>query len=222
MAMHAPRIVVFDFDLTLTRWDTADRFFRWLLRRDLWRLVVVLCAIPVLGPLLLFGSTRKWPIRFAVWVAMFGRSLNSLPTLVEAHIRSLPSGAVVFLPAAVERLQAHLVHGDQVVIATGCFEELAQALLRHAGLSRVPLVASTLRPFLGGLVVDKHCFGPNKIPMLAARGFSPPWSIAYTDHHADLPVLLLCAERYLISPKPKCQARIEQVLAIEATVLQWR
>jgi phosphatidylglycerophosphatase C len=182
-----------------------------------------LLAFPVLSPLLLFGTSRKWPIRFAVWVAMLGRSLNELPSLVEAHIRSLPSGvASVFLPAAVEQLRAHQSNGDQVVIATGCFEELAQGLLRHAELGHVPLVASTLRPFLGGLVVENHCFGRNKIPMLVARGFLPPWSIAYTDHHADLPVLQLCAERFLISPKPKCLARIEQVLAIEATVLRWR
>lgn len=216
-------VVVFDFDCTLTRWDTADRFFRWLLRREPWRLVLVLAALPVLGPLLLARPTRKWPIRFAVWIATLGRTPEALPALAEEHIQSLPKGhASVFLPAAVERLQAHLVQGDQVVIATGCVEALAQALLRHAGLSQVPLVASTVRPFLGGLVRDQHCFGPNKIPMLAARGFAPPWAVAYTDHHADLPVLRLSAERYLVSPNPKCLFRIEQALSIEATILPWR
>ena len=45
---NAP-VVVFDFDLTLTYWDTADRFFRWLLRREPWRLLVVALALPVLG-----------------------------------------------------------------------------------------------------------------------------------------------------------------------------
>jgi phosphatidylglycerophosphatase C len=216
-------VVVFDFDLTLTRWDTADRFFRWLLRRDPWRFALVLFALPALGPFLMAKSTRKWPIRFAVWVATLGRAPNVLSALAEEHIESLPLGhASVFLPAAVERLRAHVARGDQVVIATGCVEALAHALLRRAGLGHVPLVASTLRPFLGGLVRDQHCFGPNKIPMLAARGFAPPWAVAYTDHHADLPVLRLSAERYLVSPKPKCLARIEQALAIKATILAWR
>nr|CEN54994.1 putative integron gene cassette protein [uncultured bacterium] len=216
-------VVVFDFDLTLTRWDTADRFFRWLLRRDPWRLALVLAALPVLGPFLLMRSTRKWPIRFAVWVATLGRSPSALSTLVEEHIQALPTGHTsVFLPAAVKQLQIHVAQGDQVVIATGCVKTLAQTLLRHAGLSHVPLVASTLRPFLGGLVRDQHCFGPNKIPMLTARGFAPPWAVAYTDHHADIPVLRLSAVRYLVSPKPKCLARIEQALTIKATVLAWR
>lgn len=216
-------VVVFDFDLTLTRWDTADRFFRWLLRRDPWRFALVLAALPLLGSLLLVKSTRKWPIRFAVWVATLGRAPDALSALAEEHIQSLPMRhGSVFLPAALERLQTHVAQGDQVVVATGCLEPLARALLRHAGLSHVPLVASTLRPFFGGLVRDQHCFGPNKIPMLSARGFSPPWAVAYTDHHVDIPVLLLSAERYLVNPKPKCLARIEQALDTKATILTWR
>ena len=217
------RVVVFDFDLTLTRWDTADRFFRWLLRRDPWRLALVLASLPVLGPLLLVRFTRKWPIRFAVWVATLGRTPEVLAGLAEEHIRSLPMGhASVFLPAGVEQLQVHVAQGDKVVIATGCVEALAQTLLRHAGLSHVPLVASSLRPFLGGLVRNQHCFGPNKVPMLSARGFTPPWAVSYTDHHADIPVLQLSSECYLISPTAKCLARIEQALSIKATILAWR
>src|SRR5687767_13334184 len=193
------QVVVFDFDLTLTRWDTADRFFRWLLRRNAWRLALVVAALPVLGPLMLAASTRKWPIRFAVWVATLGRDSSALADLAQQHIRSLPGGhAAVFVPAAVECLHAHVACGHRVVIATGCLEPLARALLQHAGLDHVPLVASTLRPFLGGLARDQHCFGANKIPMLTARGFAPPWAFAYTDHHADLPVLELSAERFLV------------------------
>ena len=221
--MENTPVVVFDFDLTLTRWDTADRFFRWLLRREPWRMAVIALVFPILSPLLLANSTRKWPIWFAVWVATLGRSPDDLPALADEHIRSLPEGhASVFLPDAVRQLQAHLAKGDRVVIATGCVEALAQALLTQAGLGYVTLVASTVRPFLGGLVRDQHCFGRNKIPMLTVRGFAPPWSIAYTDHHADIPVLALSAERFLISPKPECLARIEQALPGSPTVLPWR
>lgn len=218
-----PRVVVFDFDLTLTRWDTASRFFRWLLWRNPWRLLVVFLALPMLGPLFLLRKARWVPIRFAVWVATFGRTLDSLPALVEEHIDSLPNGhASVMLPAAIEHLKAHLENGDQVVIATGCLQPLAAGLLERAGIGEVPLVASTLRPLLGGLVRDQHCFGQNKVPMLTAQGFGPPWDIAYTDHHSDLPVLLLSSESHLVSPKQKCLARIEQALSSQPSVLLWR
>ncbi|GGD56080.1 HAD family hydrolase [Pseudoxanthomonas indica] len=221
--MQQAPVVVFDFDLTLTRWDTADRFFRWLLKRDPWRFGAVMIALPVLAPMFLFKTSRKWPIRFAVWVATLGRRPDDLAALVEEHIRSLPTGAdSVFLPLALERLASHLDERHRVVVATGSLEPLARALLDQAGLAHIPLVASTLRPFLGGLARDQHCFGSNKIPMLTARGFAPPWAIAYTDHRVDLPVLALSTQMYLISPTPECLARIEQALGKPATVLAWR
>jgi phosphatidylglycerophosphatase C len=221
--MSGTPVVVFDFDLTLTYWDTADRFFRWLLRRDPWRLLVVALALPVLVPLLLFRRTRRWPVWFAVWVATFGRSPRALATLIDEHIDALPAGhASVFIPAALERLREHLARGDRVVIATGCLEPLARALLDRAGLGEVSLVASTMRPLLGGWVRERHCFSANKIPMLAERGFAPPWAVAYTDHQADLPVLSHSAERFLVSPRPECLARIQATLPGATTVLAWR
>lgn len=216
-------VVVFDFDLTLTRWDTADRFFRWVLRRDLWRGVMILCALPFLGPVYLVPAFRKWSVRFSVWIATLGRTSGDMSALVEEYIRSLPRGChSVFLPAAVERLRAHVDRGHSVVIATGCLESLARPLLRHAGLESIPVVASTLRPFLGGLVQDQHCSGDRKVLMLAARGFDPPWAVAYTDHRTDLPLLQCSSERNLVSPTPKCRARIEQALAGEINIFTWR
>ena len=92
-------VVVFDFDLTLTRWDTADRFFRWLLRRNPWRMALVIAALPVIGPLFAFRSTRRWPIRFAVWVATLGRSNHDL----EALARELSLGeSVEFIGAVMD------------------------------------------------------------------------------------------------------------------------
>lgn len=129
MTNSAP-IVVFDFDLTLTRWDTADHFFRWLIRRTWWRLAMVCIALPAPGPL--------------------------------------------------------------------------------------------LRPFIGGLARDQHCFGRHKVRMLSERGFAPPWATAYTDHHVGLPILELSTACYLINPTPQSFARIKQVLPAEATILTWR
>ena len=222
MSGPAP-VVVFDFDLTLTRWDTADRFFRWLLRRDPWRLALVVLAVPLVGPLFALRATRSLPVRFAVWVATLGRSADALAQLAREHAETVFAGTEpVFLAAGLAQLQHHLEQRDRVVIATGCLEVLARELLQRAGFGHVPLVASTLRPFLGGMARDRHCFGPNKVPMLAERGFAPPWAVAYTDHSCDLPVLWLSAERFLVSPQPACLARIEHALSTRATVLAWR
>ena len=217
----ASPVVVFDFDLTLTRWDTSDRFFRWLLKREPWRLALVLIAVPVLAPLFLLRSTRKWPVRFAIWVATLGRSPKDLAVLAHEHVETLASREPVFLQAGLQQLQSHLEQGHRVVIATGSLEVLAQGFLRKAGYGHVCLVASTLRPLLGGMVTHRHCFGRNKIDMLSERGFAPPWAIAYTDHRADLPVLARAARWFLVNPKPGCVARIERALATKSAILAW-
>ncbi|MBL8299798.1 MAG: haloacid dehalogenase-like hydrolase [Rhodanobacteraceae bacterium] len=212
--------IVFDFDLTLTRWDTADRFFRWLLRRDLWRLAVIACLAPVLSPLFVLRATRKLPIRFAIWLATLGRSNDDLQRLIQEHIATLAHKT--FIPTALSQLRTHLDQDHCVVIATGCLAPLAAALLHRAGFGHVPLVASTHRHFLGGIVVDRHCFGHNKVSMLQERGFSPPWAAAYTDHRADLPILRLSNACFLVSPRPRCLAIIRQALPVQPTVLAWR
>jgi phosphatidylglycerophosphatase C len=171
----------------------------------------------------LLRATRKWPVRFAIWAATLGRSTRDLEGLVQEHVAAIFAGAEpVFVDAGLARLQQHIDDGHRVVIATGSLQVLARELLCRGGYGHVPLVASTLRPYFGGLASDRHCFGRNKVPMLSERGFAPPWAVTYTDHHCDLPVLRLSRERYLISPKPQCVARIEHALSIKATILAWR
>lgn len=221
--MSHRNVVVFDFDLTLTRWETASRFFKCLLRRQPWRMAGVLLALPVLAPLWALPRTRHLPVRFAVWMATFGRSHETLARLAVAHADEVFAGPdPVFLPQGVERLRHHLAQGDEVVIATGCWEPLARALLEREGLKDVPLVASTLRSCLGGWVSERHCLGENKIPMLAERGYPPPWRVAYTDHRADLPLLRNSEQWYLISPELKCLRLIEEAMAAKAEILPWR
>lgn len=215
--------VVFDLDLTLTNWDTADRFFRWLLRRQPWRSAMVLMLVPVLLPLFLLRVTRKWPVRYAVWVATLGRSHEGLCVLVAAHVDEVFAGAApVFLQEGLARLQSHIQRGHRVVIATGCLEVLARELLTRAGHGHVPVVGSSLKSHWWGLTSHEHCFGPMKIPMLARRGFAPPWSVSYTDHQCDLPVLKLSQQRFLVNPRPEAVRLIERELACKASILAWR
>jgi phosphatidylglycerophosphatase C len=216
-------VVVFDFDLTLTAWDTAGRFFRWLLLREVWRLGLVLIALPALGPLLIAKSTRKGPVRFAVWVATLGRTQQHLRALARRHAQLLFSQAQpVFFRDGLARLQYHLEQGHTVVIATGCLEVLAKALLSRAGFGHIALVGSTMRPFLGGMASHQHCFGPNKVSMLTERGFAPPWAIGYSDSESDLPVLHHCQESYLVNAKAKCVLLVGQRVAGKVNTLAWQ
>jgi phosphatidylglycerophosphatase C len=222
MHSKAP-IVVFDFDLTLTAWDTAARFFRWLVLRQVWRVAAVAVALPVLGMLLIARPTRKWPVRFIVWIATLGLTHTDLMVLARHHARHVfGETPPVFLREGLSRLQHHIDNGDSVVIATGCLEILARELLQRAGFGVTPLVGSTLRPFFGGMASHEHCVGQTKVRMLTQRGFVPPWAIGYTDHKSDLPLLQRCAERHLVNAKANCIKAVEESLADKVNLLTWQ
>ncbi len=214
--------VVFDFDHTLTSWDSADRFFRWLLRRDKWRTGLVLFLLPILAPLFLLRKTRKVPIRYAVWVATMGRSQTDVRALAKEHVQEIIANQErPILQDAASQLNQHLEQGHRVVVATGSLEFLAREFLDHSGFAHVPLVGSSLRPFLGGMATHEHCYGPRKIPMLVKRGFPPPWATTYTDHECDLPVIGHSAECFLVNPKAKAIRVITQSLSFTPEVLAW-
>jgi phosphatidylglycerophosphatase C len=222
VASKAP-VIVFDFDFTLTTWDTAARFFRWLILRQVWRLTVVIFALPILGLLLFSTSTRKWPIRFAVWVATLGLTHWDLRVRARYHAQRLFADAEpVFFSDGLSTLAYHVKRGDKVVIATGCLEVLARELLVRVGLGDITVVGSTIRPFLGGMTRHHHCFGGNKVKMLTDRGFAPPWEMGYTDSKSDLPVLQHCLECQLVNANVGCIRVIEQSLMSKVNILAWQ
>jgi phosphatidylglycerophosphatase C len=215
--------IVFDFDHTLTSWDSSDRFFRWLIKRSLWRVGLVVLSLPVTGPLLIPRATRRIPIRFAVWVATISQSNERLTSLASKHVAEIAEGGEsLMLREASNQLRRHLELEHTVVIATGSLEILARQYLEQSGLGHVPLVGSSLKPFLLGMASNEHCFGDRKIPMLAQRGYPPPWAVTYTDHECDLPVIGHSRECFLVNPRPKAILAISERLSFTPTVLSWR
>jgi len=215
--------VVFDFDYTLTSWDSADRFFRWLLRRNLWRLGLIAVSLPILAPLLLSPRTKRLPIRFAIWVATLGLTEQRIEALVKEHVgQIIERGELLIMRDGSRQLGWHHEQGHKVVIATGSLEVLAKEFLANCGLGHIPLVGSSLKPFLWGLVSKDHCFGERKIPMLSQRGFPPPWKVTYTDHQCDLPVLKLSQERFLVNPKPRAVELVLRELSSSPRILVWK
>lgn len=221
--MGIVQTIIFDFDHTLTSWDSSDRFFRWLLRRGPWRMMLFIATIPLLAPLLLIKGTRKQPVKFAVWTATLGRSNDALRALAKEHVAEIVAKRQpLVLQDAIRQVNHHLEQGYRVVVATGSLEVLAREFLDQSGLHQVPLVGSSLKPLMGGMVADGHCHGPLKIPMLTQRGYPPPWVATYTDHECDLPVIEHSAECFLVNPRQKAIRIITDKLSFTPVVLSWR
>jgi phosphatidylglycerophosphatase C len=221
--MNILQTIVFDFDHTLTPWDSSERFFRWLLKRSPWRSALILVSIPFLAPLLLGKNTRTLPVKFAVWAATLGRSDDALSALVKEHVTEIIARQQpMVLQDGIRQLNRHLAQGHRVVVATGSLEALGRELLDQSGLAHIPLVGSSLKPFMWGMAAHQHCYGHRKIPMLTERGYPPPWVATYTDHECDLPVMRQSAACFLVNPRPKTVRIISDELSIAPEVLSWR
>lgn len=223
MADPAPRdVVIFDFDHTLTTFDTGTAFFAWLLKRGTWRMVSLAIISPLLVPLLILRRTRKWLARIAVWIATLGHSHQALDALCEefADVR-VRSGVSIFRQQGLARVRFHLAEGHTVIIATGTLATLATALLRYAELTDVLVIGSSLKTFSFGMIAREHCYGRKKVEMIGHRGFAAPWSAAYTDHKSDFYLLENSSERFLVNPKANAVVAYERKFGVKPIVLHW-
>ncbi len=215
-------VAVFDFDLTITSWDTATRFFVWLIRRSPWKLTVALLTLPLLGPLFAFVRTRKMPSRFGAWLATVGFTHDRLASLAELHVEHVGASGERFVRQdAMARLQYHLALGHDVVVATGCLEVLARVILVAEGLGDIVVIGTTVQRYCGGMVAKEHCVGDRKVAMLADRGYVDAWDYAYSDHPSDLPMLRKGKRRFIVNPSSRNAPIMLAMLGASATVLSW-
>ena len=156
---------LFDLDDTLLDHDSFARFSVHLLRRNPARLAAAL----LLSPLGAAAFTRRaWRIRagsILLWLGTVGVSDLRLDRIVQGYLRQLGVSDRI-RPGGAEALARHFAAGDGVTVVTGCAERLAVPLCRAID-PRIRVVASTLRRRWGGLVADRHCYGPRKVEMLA-------------------------------------------------------
>jgi phosphatidylglycerophosphatase C len=211
------RVALFDFDGCLIRGDSFARLLRSLIEESPWRRAAALAALPVLLPLL---STQRWKGRAArsfVSIATAGRDAEVLDAAVAAEVERAASRWIEQTWAA---LDAHRAAGDRVIVVTGAGDVLARRLLASRSRGDIELLASPVELGARGWVAKRHCFGPEKVRMLAEIGIEPPWDVAYSDSAADLPMLSAARRAVLVSPKPRCEAAVLKALP-RTEVVRW-
>jgi phosphatidylglycerophosphatase C len=210
------RVVLFDFDGVLVRGDSFARLLRGLIWGSPWRRAAALTTLPVLAPLL--ASARKGPaVRCYVWLATAGQDAARLEAALAAE---LAAAASRWVEPAWAALDAHRAAGDRVIVVTGAGDVLARRLLAARGRADVELVASPVECGPRGWTARRHCYGPEKVRMLAEIGVAPPWDVAYSDSEADLPMLSGAKRAVLVSPRPRTEAAVRRALP-GTEVVRW-
>ena len=217
---NEPRVVLFDIDGVLVRGDSFRLFLRMRLRRQPWRVVLLLTLLPA-APLVLYRTGRLVLVRWLVRMLLLGTNMPRYQALAESHARVLATRRGLFVRDAVSALRRHLLRGDRVVVVTGCEEHLARALLQAVRLDGVELVGSRLSAAWFGVALAVHNVGQEKTGQLRAGGVEPPYSCVYSDSAADLPVLVLAERAVLVNPSPDLRERLQSLLGEPYAEVEW-
>ena len=54
---------------------------------------------------------------------------------------------------------------------------------------------------MGGLIIDRYCYGVQKVAMLYDAGYTAPLAIAYSDNIIDLALLARAIKPIVVNPR---------------------
>ena len=216
-------LVVFDFDHTLYDGDSGTHLFKWLIKRDAWRVVLAMLIAPVFAPMIAFLPTRRRGISAFVWAGTIGlHRRRDLDDLIDRYV--MANGDTLkarLLPIALDVLHQHREAGDQVIVATGAPPELARAILAFVAHEDVPVIGTLVGPKFGAIGAIRHCHHEMKVRMIREAGHIAPIQRAYSDSSADMPLLKAALEPVVVNPKADSVDEFRETLPPGTPILNW-
>ncbi len=126
-------------------------------------------------------------------------------------------------PGALKSIARHKVAGDYLILATASFEFYAEIFGQRLGFDRVIATKTVVdtQSRITGAIDGENCRGDEKLlrvlralPELRSR-FRV---VAYSDHHADLPLLRWADRAFAVNPTQSLQ---EYARAEHFEILDW-
>lgn len=208
-------IAVFDLDKTLTRRDTFLPFLLGYLRRRprrVWRLPLLPLAL-VRIVFVLSRATGHGPratqqtrtrVKQAVLRAFLGGASHAgVAAWGEVYAERVMAEGL--RPGCLAALRKHQAAGERVLLATASFDVYVEPLARRLGIEEV--VCSRIAWDAAGRAAGidgGNCRDHEKLRRVQARlGNDGSGVIAYSDSHADLPLLAWAERGVAVSPTPK-------------------
>lgn len=188
------KIVVFDFDGTLSWPDTNVEFQRFAMRRSVWPWICL--------PLTIFGVLMKYVSANAAWRRNLARRYQTKkllarlgPDFIRHHLRNR-------FGWAAEQVARERAMGNFVVLVSASPDYFVRPLVKDMGFDLI--VASVMdkkRPWR----LKFLCYGENKVAALDRAIKSYKIIRAYADSKSDLPIMSKAAEQVWINPRTGCR-----------------
>lgn len=219
---------VFDLDETLTRRDTFLPFLLGYLRRRPWRawrlfllpahLLWIAVTTRSAGAAMKHETrntkqqNRRTRIKQAVLKAFLGGAARGdVAAWAETYAERL--AAHELRPGSLAALREHQEAGDRVVLATASFDIYVRPLATRLGIDEVlcsRIAWDAADPVAG--IDGENCRDHEKLrQVIRLLGEEGAGVVAYSDSHADLPLLEWAERGVAVSPTPLLAARVQEL-----------
>lgn len=214
------RIVVFDLDVTLTRYDTFLPFVVGYLRYQRKRRSLALWRLPL-------SLLRFWRWRDRTWVKtqvlrafLGGQPRRRIEAWADRFVDELLEEAM--REQGLAQLRRHQSEGARVILASASFDIYVERLAARLGIEEVlaSRVAWNARDRLVG-VDGENCRDDEKLRRVRALLGQPETGAnvtAYSDSHADLPLLSWAENGVAVCPSKRL---FHQVGGLGLEVARW-
>ena len=209
MSSGGRTVAVFDLDGTITRHDTYLRYLLGYLRHKPSRLPSTL-TLPVELIRFAMGVVDNASVKARFLQAILaGNSRSELGVWTEAFLDALCQYDL--RPGALSRIAQHRAQGDKLILATASFDFYVQPLAQRLGIDTVICTQSlwNTEDCLLGRLHGPNCYGMAKLQRLyefLGTDLRDISLLAYSDHHADLPLLTAATRAVAVNPTRKLQA----------------
>ena len=220
-SMQPPRYAFFDFDGTLICQDSFLTLLKKTLKREPWRIFFILLISPILILTGMFKLEKSMAKSAILWSLTFGKSKRNCARYLRNIL--VPESNSLWFQEANQVFEKLNSEGIEIVIVTASGQTWVRGMLHGKYNKFKIIIGSKLTFFAGGVILkSKNCYNEEKIKRIhEALGNNFIWQSAWSDHIADLPMLLKSNERYIICPKTKHLKTFEKELHNNYKILNW-
>lgn len=202
--MSQPAVAVFDLDGTVTRCDTFLRFLVGCLLRSPGRWWVAPALAWAVAMHFAGRRDNAWLKAFFLARIVGRRPVDPVERWADRHVDRVLESAL--RPGAVAEIARLRAEGVRLVLASASPDIYVPALARRLGFDDV-ICTRARRDADGrwtGVLDGGNCMGDEKLLRVAGRlaaiGLAMPAAVAYSDHHADLPLLRAAGRAFAVNP----------------------
>lgn len=219
--MQQPRYAFFDFDGTLICQDSFLTLLKKALKNEPWRISFIFLIMPMLIFTAIFRLEKSHAKSAILWSLSVGKNKRKCARFLRNIL--VPESNSLWFQEANPIFEQLKEEGIEIVIVTASGQTWVRGMLQGKYQNFKLIIGTKLKFFAGGVILkSKNCYNEEKIKRIhEALGSNIIWQSAWSDHIADLPMLLKSQERFIICPKEKHKNIFKNALGNNYKILNW-